>query len=137
MQIIEEYPGKPTRRQKLTSFLALFTSTGTLLCCALPAAIATVAGGAAVTTFVTTFPWLIPFSHYKGWIFLFAGIMIVLSGIITFRPQSKIVCSVTGGIGCEVAGGFSKTMFWVSAGVFTIGTFFAYFIVPILRWLEG
>ena len=124
-------------RQKLSNFFALFTSTGTLFCCALPAAIAAVAGGAAVGSFVSTFPWLIPLTRHKGWLFLASGVLIVVSGVFTLRPQGKLACSITGGGGCEVAGGFTKAMFWVSATILVIGAFMSYAIVPILRVLEG
>lgn len=124
-------------KQRVISFLSLFTSTGTLLCCALPAAIAGVAGGAAVGAFVTTFPWLIPLSRYKEWIFLVAGLLIVFSGILTLRPQGRTTCAITGGRGCEVAGRLTKVMFWSSAVIYVIGAFFAYGIVPLLRWLEA
>lgn len=126
-----------TFKQKLASFLALFTSTGTLLCCALPSAIAVVAGGTAVTSFVSTFPWLVPLSQHKGWIFLGSGLMIVLSGVLIYRPKGRLACTITGGQGCEVAGRFTKVMFWMSAGIFAVGVFFAYALVPLLRLLEG
>ncbi|NOY57929.1 MAG: hypothetical protein GXO75_03215 [Calditrichaeota bacterium] len=122
--------------QRLTSFLALFTSTGTLLCCALPAAIAAVAGGAAVGAFVSTFPWLVSISHYKVWIFSVALLLIIFSGILTFRPHGKLACSITGGQGCETASRFSKIMFWISVIIYVIGFSFAYAIIPILRFLE-
>lgn len=126
-----------TFKQKLASFLALFTSTGTLLCCALPSAIAVVAGGAAVTSFISTFPWLVPLSRQKEWIFLASGLMIVLSGVLIYRPKGRVACTITGGKGCEVAGRFTKMMFWMSAGIFAVGVFFAYALVPLLRFLEG
>ena len=126
-----------TFKQKLASFLALFTSTGTLLCCALPSAIAVIAGGAAVTSFISTFPWLVPLSRQKEWIFLASGLMIVLSGVLIYRPKGRLACTITGGQGCEVAGRFTKVMFWMSAGIFAVGVFFAYALVPLLRLLEG
>ena len=126
-----------TFKQKLASYLALFTSTGTLLCCALPSAIAVVAGGAAVTSFISTFPWLVPLSQQKEWIFLASGLMIVLSGVLIYRPKGRLACTITGGQGCEVAGRFTKVMFWMSAGIFAVGMFFAYALVPLLRLLEG
>ena len=124
-------------KQKIASFLALFTSTGTLFCCALPSAIAAIAGGAAVASLVSTFPWLIPLSANKGWIFLGSGLMIVFSGILVFRPKGTVACSITGGKGCEVAGRFTKVMLGISAAIYSVGAFFAYAIVPLLRILEG
>ena len=125
-----------SHRREFVNFLSVFTSTGTLLCCALPAALAAVAGGAAVGTLITTFPWLITVSHYKGWIFIVAGSLIVFSGFLTLRPQGKLACSLTGGKGCEVAGRYTRSMFWSAVGIYGIGVFFSYAIVPILRLLE-
>jgi len=121
-------------KEKIISFFSLFTSTGTLLCCALPAAIAALAGGAAIGAYVSTFPWIIPLSQHKGWLFLIAGVLIAVNGLLTLRPQSKLVCAVTGGKGCEVAGSFSKKMFWISAAIYGFGVFMTYLLVPILRF---
>ncbi|MEX2399562.1 MAG: hypothetical protein WD423_02245 [Rhodothermales bacterium] len=122
-------------KQKASSYLALFTSTGTLLCCALPSALAAVAGGAAVTSFVVTFPWVVPLSQHKGWIFLAAGLMILMSGALIHRPRGRVACSITGGEGCEIAGRFTKVMFWISVGIFSVGGFFAYALVPLTNLL--
>lgn len=124
-------------KQQTASVLALFTSTGTLLCCALPSALAAVAGGAAVASFVSTFPWLVTLSQQKEWIFLAAGVMILVSGLLAYRPKGRLACSLTGGQGCEVAGRFTKAMVWISAAIFLIGLFFAYALVPVLDFLEG
>ncbi len=123
-------------RRKVISFLTLFTSTGTLICCALPAMVAAVAGGSAVASLVSAFPWLIPLSRQKFWFFLVAGVLLILSAILIYRPRSKVACTVAGE-GCEVASGFSKVTFWVSVLIYSVGFFFAYLAVPILRWLEG
>ncbi|MFQ6105244.1 MAG: hypothetical protein ACE5OP_13295 [Candidatus Glassbacteria bacterium] len=133
---IDEHAKKETVNQRLIHFLALFTSTGTLLCCALPAAIAAFAGGAAVGAFLTIFPWLIPLSRYKGWLLLVAGLLITFSGMVTLRPEGKVACSISGSKGCEVAGRFTKSLFWISVAIYLTGAFFAYGLVPLLRWLE-
>lgn len=124
-------------KQKLFSILALFTSTGTLLCCALPAALAAVAGGAAVGTMLSALPWLIPLSRHKGVLFIVAGVLIAFNAILVLRPRGKVACSITGGKGCEVAGSFSKAMLWISIGIYTIGAAFAYALVPIIKLLGG
>lgn len=129
--------GSGQNQSKVASFLALFTSTGTLLCCALPSAIAAVAGGSAVVSFVSTFPWLVPLSRQKEWIFLIAGVMILISGLLTYRPKGKVACRLTGGKGCEVAGRLTKVMFWVSAGIYAVGIFFAYALLPVMKLVGG
>ncbi len=124
-------------KEKVISFLALFTSTGTLLCCALPASLAAIAGGSAVVGLMSTFPWLAPLSQHKGWIFLVAGVMIGFNALLAFRPKGTVACAITGGKGCEVAGSFSRVMLWTSIVVYAVGVFMSYAIVPILRLLEG
>ncbi|KAA3616808.1 MAG: hypothetical protein D8M58_17545 [Calditrichaeota bacterium] len=124
-------------REKAVSFFTLFTSTGTLLCCALPAILAAIAGGTAVTSLISTLPWLIPLSQNKEWVFLIAGVLLLISAVFTFRPQSKLACTITGGDGCEVAGNFSKVMLYISIIIYFIGLFFAYFLTPLLRWLDS
>jgi hypothetical protein len=124
-------------KEKIISFLTLFTSTGTLLCCAVPAAIATAAGGAAIGAYVSTFPWVVPVSQHKGWIFLTAGLLIAVSSVLTLRPQGRLACALTGGRGCEAAGQFSRVMLWVAISIYGIGAFTTYGLTPILRHLEG
>ena len=128
-------PNNQTWKQKASSFFALFTSTGTLICCALPAAVAAFAGGAALTSMISTFPWMVTLSGYKEWIFFGSGIMLLISGILVYRPKGKMACSITGGQGCEVAGRFTKVMFWSSVIIYSTGAFFAYALVPIMRLL--
>jgi hypothetical protein len=123
--------------QALSSYLALFTSTGTLLCCALPSALAAFAGGSAVVSLVSTFPWLVPLSRNKGWIFLGAGLMLVLTAFLIYRPEGKVACSVTGGEGCAVAGRFTKVTFWASTSIYVVGSFFAYGLLPLMKLLGG
>jgi len=125
-----------TARQRVVGFLALFTSTGTLLCCALPAALAALAGGAAISAYVSTFPWVVPLSRHKVWIFVIAGILILINGLLTLRPQGKLACTITGGTDCETAGKFSRFMFWLAAVVYTAGVFMTYGLVPLLRLLD-
>lgn len=90
-----------------------------------------------MASFVSTFPWLVPLSQNKEWIFLGAGLMILLSGVLIYRPKGRVACSITGGEGCEVAGGFTKVMFWSSAGIFAIGVFFAYALLPLILFFGG
>ena len=120
-------------REKIMSFFSLFGSTTTLLCCALPATLSIVAGGAAVGSLISVFPWLIPISKHHNWIFLIAGILLLINGIFVIKPKGKVACSITGGKGCEVAGSFSKWMFWFSVILYSIGAFFAYAYVPLME----
>ena len=127
------YSMKNIRRQ-LVSFFALFGSTSTLICCALPAIIASFAGGAAVASLVSAFPFLVILSKFKAVFFIFGGLLLATAGFLIFRPKSKIACTITGE-GCETADRFSKFTFWISLIIYGVGFFFAYLAVPVMRWL--
>lgn len=124
-------------QEKIINLLTLFTSVGTLLCCALPALVAAVAGGAAVVSLVSAFPWLAAVSERKCWIFLIAGALIIFSGILHFRPKGTLACAISGGKGCATASAFGKAAFWLSFVIYVIGVFMAYGIVPMMEWLKG
>ena len=123
-------------RKKIVSFFSLFGSSATLLCCALPAALSIIAGGTAVGALLSTFPWLIPLSKYKIWIFIVGGFFLFINGIFVLRPQGKLACSINGGKSCEIASGITKGLFWFSLILYSIGAFFAYALVPIMRIFE-
>lgn len=125
------------RKEKIIGFLSLFTSVGTLLCCALPAAVSVLAGGAAIVALTSSFPWLIPLSRHKDWIFLAACIMIVLNGLLLFRKKQKTSCDTKGDNICAVSNRFTMVTFWISVVIVVIGAFFAYAIVPVFRLLES
>ena len=124
-------------KDKALSVFTLFTSSGTLLCCVLPAVVATIAGGAAVSSMLSVFPFLIPLSMHKEWIFAIAAILIAINGYMGFKPNQDVACDVEAGEdGCDITGRFNKRMFYISATVLAVGAFFAYALVPILVYFD-
>lgn len=124
-------------KEKVLSVLALFTSTGTLICCALPVLLVSLGMAAVVVSAVSAFPWLIPLTRHKAWLFLGAGVLIALNFYLVYRPQKQLACDVeVGPSGCEVAGRWNRVILWVSAGIYAIGLFMAYLALPIVKWLE-
>ena len=124
-------------KDKALSVFTLFTSSGTLLCCVLPAVVATIAGGAAVSSMLSAFPFLIPLSMHKEWIFAIAAILIAINGYMVFKPNQDVACDVEAGEdGCDITGRFNERMFYISATVLAVGAFFAYALVPILVYFD-
>lgn len=74
-------------KQTLLPFLSLFTSVGTLLCCALPALLVTLGLGAALAGFVSTVPWITAVSEYKVLVFAIAGVLLLLSLFLQWRAR--------------------------------------------------
>ncbi len=75
------------RKDMLPSTLALFTATGTLVCCALPALMVTLGMGAALAGIVTHLPQLIWLSHYKEIVFTVAGVLIAAAGVLLWKSR--------------------------------------------------
>ena len=82
----ENYGVKDT----LLPTLSLFTSVGTLVCCALPVLLVTLGAGAALAGLVSAVPWLIALSKYKAWTFGISGAMIVLAGFMRWKSRKSM-----------------------------------------------
>ena len=128
-------------KEKLFSILSLFTSSATLLCCALPIILVALGFGAAVAGLVSTFPWLVPLTRNKEWIFLFAGIMIAGNWIwIWHQKRHLVACAlpknrIDVGTACDEASRLSRVILWISTGVYVIGFSAAYLAYPIMDYL--
>ncbi|MGQ2979602.1 MAG: hypothetical protein ACT6Q9_07890 [Polaromonas sp.] len=70
-----------------SSWVALFASSGTLICCALPALLVALGAGAALSTLVSVLPGLVWLSEHKGLVFGLAGAMLALSGALQWRNR--------------------------------------------------
>ncbi len=113
------------------TIFTLFTTAGTLLCCALPIVFVTLGMGATVVALTSSFPFLIVMSQYKIWIFIFSGIMLVISGWLMFR--SGRACPTDQGLGaaCSLAHKWNRRIYWGSIVIWSIGFFSAYLLLPI------
>src|SRR5438105_8442612 len=68
--------GKARRVPAWWSFASLFTSVGTLLCCALPSLLVLLGLGATVASFLSAVPWLLTLSYHKMLVFTTSGLLI-------------------------------------------------------------
>ena len=76
-------------RSGALSYLSLFTSLGTLLCCALPSLLVLFGLGATVASVLSEAPRLVTMSHHKHWVFIIAGVLISSNFICVYaiRPS--------------------------------------------------
>lgn len=74
-------------RQAIVPSLSLFTSLGTLLCCALPALLVTLGMGATLAGLIGAAPWITALSTYKNVIFIIAGVMLALAALTQWRAR--------------------------------------------------
>jgi mercuric ion transport protein len=119
------------------SFLSLFTSIGTLLCCALPSLLVLFGLGATVATVLSALPWLVSLSHHKRWVFIVAGLLITANFVYVYAAAPRLqmrsgACEPNDPHGCEMASRFSRVVLWCSAGLYLVGFFSAYILGPLL-----
>ncbi|MFM9977576.1 MAG: hypothetical protein ACKVOP_05960 [Sphingomonadaceae bacterium] len=76
-------------RETAAPTLALFTSVGTLLCCALPALLVTLGLGASLAGLIGAFPEIVWLSEYKGFVFAVSGALLVGAAIVHWRARNR------------------------------------------------
>lgn len=117
-------------KHTLAPTLSLFTSAGTLICCALPALFVSLGMGAALAGLVGTFPALVWLSKYKLWVFGIAAIMLAIAGIMMWKARN-LPCPADPkqAKACTRLRTISWWIYGFSVTAFSIGFFFA-FIAP-------
>jgi mercuric ion transport protein len=124
-------------RSGALSYLSLFTSLGTLLCCALPSLLVLLGFGATVASVLSEVPWLVAMSHHKHWVFIVAGALIAGSFVYTYAIAPELqrrseACDPNDPAACQTATRFTRIVLWSSALLYMIGCFAAYILGPVL-----
>tara|TARA_B100000780_G_scaffold197810_1_gene139737 strand:+ start:1136 stop:1540 length:405 start_codon:yes stop_codon:yes gene_type:complete len=121
---------KKNRSNTIVNYLSLFTSSGTIFCCALPALLVSIGAGASLSSLIGIFPQLVILSVYKVPVFIGAFIMLMISGVMQYHARS-LPCPVDKEMAklCSQTRKLSLTIFYISVGIFLIGFIFA-FIIP-------
>ena len=114
------------------SILSLFTSTGTILCCALPALLVTIGAGAALSSLISSFPQIVWISKYKSYVFLAAFVLIAIAGYLQWQAR-KLPCPTDKLLAkkCMQARTISLWIYFVSLALLLIGFAFAY-VLPFI-----
>ena len=119
-------------KTKHLSLLTLFASGGTLICCALPALLVSLGAGAVMASVVSSVPQIVWFSEHKLGVFIFAGIMLSISGLLQWQarslpcPSDKALAEL-----CNKTRVNSLRVYFFSVCAFLTGGFMA-FVAP---WL--
>jgi mercuric ion transport protein len=112
--------------QKKWAWIILFTSTGTLLCCALPIILVSLGLGATVAAMASNVPFLITLSLHKIWVFAGSGALLLLGGYLLFRPGRYCPSDPELAEICAKAHKWNSRLYWISTGIWCTGFFFAY-----------
>ena len=116
------------------SVASLFASSGTLVCCALPALLVSLGAGAVMSSLVSAVPQLVFLSEHKEGLFTFAGLMLAASALMQWRNRYA-PCPIDPALrqACLRTRKASVRMTGVSIAVYAVGGWFA-FVQP---WINS
>jgi mercuric ion transport protein len=118
------------------SWLLIFTTSGTLLCCALPITLVTLGLGASAATMASAAPWIITLSQYKAWVFLASATLIGLSFWAVTRAGRVCPTDPELAAACNRADRWNRRFIGVSVTMWLVG-FLAAFGLPLLLRLSA
>ncbi len=126
----------------LLGYLALFSSVGTLVCCALPALLVLLGFGATVASLISAAPWLVTLSQHKAWVFALAAILTASSFYYVYRivPQLLVArgaCAADDAEACRNATRGSRALLWLSSALLVIGFSVAYGLPLVLEQIDS
>ena len=113
-------------------WLALASSSTTLVCCALPALLVSIGAGAALAAVVSAVPALVWISKHKLLVFLLAGLMLLAGGLLQRRPAS---CPADARLAaaCARYKRISHGVYIMSLLLYATGVFFAFILPALMR----
>lgn len=120
----------PLRAGAWSSLAALLASSGTLVCCALPALLVALGAGAALSSLVSAVPQLVWLSEHKAAVFGAAAAMLAAAGVLQWRLRTA-PCPVDPALrdACLRTRAWSRRVYLGSVLLFLVGGFFA-FVLP-------
>ena len=123
----------PLKRNTWLAFTALIASTGTLLCCVLPAVMVALGAGAALAGLVGAVPELIWMSEHKGLVFGIAAVLLIVAGVALWQARG-LPCPVDPVLAraCIRLRRISRILYFVAIFAFVLGATFA-FVLPRLN----
>ena len=118
-------------------WLALFTSSATLLCCALPILLVTLGFGAVSASLFSALPFLVSLAKYKLFIFLASALFLGLGGWSLFRANRHCPIDPVLADQCFKAHKFNKIVWFVSVVIWLIGFTAAYLALPLMLMINS
>ncbi len=114
-------------KESLSAYLGLFTSVGTLLCCALPALLVSLGLGASMITLTKAIPQITWIGEHKNYVFSFAFLMLIISSVLTYKNRNA-PCPIDPRLrdACLRGRKYSKNVLILGWLLLSVGFFFAY-----------
>ena len=122
------------KRNIFVAFGALLASSGTLVCCVLPAVMVALGAGASLGALTSSFPQLIWLSDHKALVFGVAFGALALSGLALWRAR-RLPCPADPVLAasCTKLRKFSWVLWFGAVGLVLVGSTFA-FVLPYILY---
>ena len=123
---------RETQSSFASSLVTLLASSGTLICCAIPALLVSIGAGAALASFVAIFPQIVWISEYKEIVFAISALLMIIGGVLQWRNRNA-PCPIDPTLrdACLQTRKTSLRIYLASLFILMIGGWFAY-IQPLL-----
>jgi hypothetical protein len=115
------------------TWFSIFTSTSTLVCCAIPALLVALGAGATLAAFVGAVPQIVWLSEHKTSVFALAGVMLAIAGFFQWRARF-LPCPAdpARARACTRQRKVSQIIYFASLAIYVLGGFFAFVLPAIL-----
>ena len=118
-------------RKFLIDSSSLLSSTGTLVCCALPAFLVAIGAGAVMASLVSAVPQLIWISQYKTIVFPVVGCILSANAFVLWKSRRQACpADQQKAEACASTKRSSLIIYFVALGFYFIGLLFS-FIIPL------
>jgi mercuric ion transport protein len=134
-------PSVTPRESRALGYFGLFSSVGTLLCCALPSLFVLLGFGATVASLLAAAPWLVSLSRQKSWVFAVSALLIAGNYYYVYRVAPRLLvergaCAPGDPGACARATRTSRMLLWTSAALLGVGFMVAYLLPIVLTWTD-
>lgn len=131
-----------TGQARYLSYLGLFSSLGTLACCALPSLLVLLGFGATVASLLSSAPWLVTLSKQKTLVFGISAALIAANFYYVYRLAPRLLvrqgtCPADDPNACARATRASRVVLWISAATLGVGLAVAYVLPIVLQALDA
>lgn len=114
--------------------LALFTSIGTLLCCALPILLVSLGFGSVVAAVTLQLPILVTLADYKVAMFVVSGLLLMLSAWFLWRG-TRCPADPAMAARCQRTNRWGRRIFWLASSFWLVDLTASYLLLPLRQWL--
>lgn len=116
-------------------WLILFTSSSTLICCALPILLVSLGLGAVSASLFSTLPFLTTVAQYKSLVFMMSAAVLAVATWAVFRPNRACPTEPEVAGECQRADSFNRRVVKLSIFLWLMGFSAAYLSLPVYKWL--